>query len=90
MKTCPTCGSVVQDLNELEKLTPREREVLALMREGFGNVEIAKRLIVEYGTVKNHVHSILAKLAAKTRTEAVRKVYGESIFSDSIFSGETL
>jgi NarL family two-component system response regulator LiaR len=52
-------------------LTAREREVLALMCEGLSNPEIAERIIVTKSTVKFHVSSILSKLQAATRTEAV-------------------
>lgn len=52
------------------RLTSRELEVLQFIGEGFTNQEIAARLVVEIGTVKNHVHSILEKLNVKSRDEA--------------------
>lgn len=51
-------------------LTPRELEVLALIDEGLSNQEIAARLFIEIGTVKNHVHNILRKLDVSSREEA--------------------
>jgi NarL family two-component system response regulator LiaR len=52
-------------------LTDREREVLALMVEGLNNNQIADRLVVSHSTAKFHVSSILSKLGAASRTEAV-------------------
>jgi NarL family two-component system response regulator LiaR len=54
-----------------EELTEREREVLALMVEGLTNDGIAARLSISRSTVKYHVSSILGKLGAGSRTEAV-------------------
>jgi len=54
-----------------EQLTPREREVLQMISGGLGNKEIAGRLSISEHTVKFHVASILGKLGASTRTEAV-------------------
>ena len=54
-----------------EPLTTREREVLKLMAQGLSNAEIAERLTIELGTVKNHVHNILTKLNVSSRHDAV-------------------
>jgi DNA-binding NarL/FixJ family response regulator len=54
-----------------EYLTARETAVLRLMALGFGNKEIASRLDISEHTAKFHVSSILAKLGASSRTEAV-------------------
>jgi NarL family two-component system response regulator YdfI len=54
-----------------EPLTNREREVLQMLAAGLGNKEIAARLSISDHTAKFHVASILGKLAASTRTEAV-------------------
>jgi len=50
-------------------LSPREREVLELASEGATNREIADRVFVSVGTVKNHVHNILEKLHLKNRAQ---------------------
>jgi len=52
------------------RLTSREFEVLQFIGEGLTNQEIAARLVVEVGTVKNHVHRILEKLNVNSRQEA--------------------
>jgi DNA-binding NarL/FixJ family response regulator len=52
--------------------TPREREVLALIAQGKTNREIAGTLVISERTVKFHASSILRKLGASNRTEAVR------------------
>jgi len=67
------------DLPPGEPLSDRESSVLALMAEGAGNKEIAARLGISEHTVKFHVSSILNKLGAATRTEAVTRGYKEGL-----------
>ena len=73
--------AIVQELvhvrrrtDRLERLTSREREVLALMAEGASNAGIAKRLYVTEGTVEKHVRSILAKLRLSETADDHRRV----------------
>ena len=56
--------------SQLNELTSREEGVLQLINEGFTNQEIADKLFIECGTVKNHVHNILKKLEVNNRYEA--------------------
>jgi DNA-binding NarL/FixJ family response regulator len=51
-------------------LTPRELDVLELLGKNYTNQQIAEALVIEVGTVKNHVHNILSKLNVSTRDEA--------------------
>jgi DNA-binding NarL/FixJ family response regulator len=53
-----------------EPLSEREREVLVLVAQGYSNREIAERLVLAEGTVKNHVSNILGKLQVENRTQA--------------------
>jgi DNA-binding NarL/FixJ family response regulator len=56
---------------ELGLLTRREREVLTLIQQGLTNQEIAQSLVIELGTVKNHVHNILRKLNINSRRDTL-------------------
>lgn len=61
-------------LSELvEPLSEREREILRLISQGASNREIADKLFITEGTVKNHVSNILSKLDVRDRTQAALK-----------------
>jgi DNA-binding NarL/FixJ family response regulator len=60
--------------SRLERLSPREREVLGLMAEGLGNAAIAERLTVTAGAVHKHIRSIFAKLQMTAADEVDRRV----------------
>ncbi|SDL20025.1 DNA-binding response regulator, NarL/FixJ family, contains REC and HTH domains [Nonomuraea maritima] len=62
-----------------QELTERELEVLRLVAEGYSNREIAGALFLAEGTVKNHVSTILLKLDARDRTNAVLRALHEGI-----------
>jgi DNA-binding NarL/FixJ family response regulator len=55
------------------QLTPREFEVLGLMKRGYTNRQIAGELVISLGTAKNHVEHIISKLESSDRTQAVVK-----------------
>ena len=55
------------------ELSDREREVLALIAQGYKNAEIAERLILSPKTVRNHITNILSKLQVADRTEAIMR-----------------
>jgi DNA-binding NarL/FixJ family response regulator len=61
------------DVELVEPLSEREREVLRLLSSGASNREIAEALVIAHGTVKNHVTSILGKLGVRDRTQAAIK-----------------
>jgi DNA-binding NarL/FixJ family response regulator len=56
-----------------EPLTEREKEVLRCIADGLSNREIAERLVITEGTVKNHVSNLIAKLNVRDRTQALLK-----------------
>ena len=62
-----------------EPLTQREQEVLYLLAEGASNQEIARQLVVSLATAKKHVASILSKLGAENRTQAIARARSRSL-----------
>jgi serine/threonine-protein kinase PknK len=67
----------------LAVLSPREREVLALMAEGRSNTGISRQLLVTEGTVEKHVHSILTKLALPETVDDHRRVLAVVTFLEA-------
>jgi two-component system nitrate/nitrite response regulator NarL len=63
-------SDIENNVSDTTSLTGRELEVLELIGKGFTNQQIAEKLVIEIGTVKNHVHNILEKLNVRTRNEA--------------------
>ena len=55
---------------QYEELTERERQILNLIASGLTNQAIADQLVIEVGTVKNHIHSIFDKLNVSSRKDA--------------------
>ena len=67
----------------LEELTRREREVLALMAEGYSNAGIGRRLWITESTVEKHVHSIMRKLPVPDTDDVHRRVLAAITFLDA-------
>lgn len=61
----------VPKVSPLEKLTPRERDVTILVTQGFTNREIAEKLFLSEGTVRNTLSTVMSKLDVKNRTQLV-------------------
>lgn len=73
--------SVAVDASILSAITPREREVLALVGQGLTNAEIGEKLFLSPLTAKTHVSRIMAKLAARDRVQLVVIAYEAGLVS---------
>ena len=69
---------------QVETLTPREREVLALVGRGMSNQDVGRELFLSEGTVKSHVSAILLRLGLANRVQAAIVAYEAGlVYSDS-------
>ncbi|MEO1055745.1 MAG: response regulator transcription factor [Actinomycetota bacterium] len=82
-------GEVVRQLlgrssrsSEIDRLTPREREVLELMAEGLSNAGIAERLVVSLGAVEKHISNVFTKLDLEQVEHAHRRVLAVLTYLD--------
>ncbi|MBD7986028.1 response regulator transcription factor [Sporosarcina sp. Sa2YVA2] len=82
IKPQSTTGRIEQLPNSLGQLSEREKEVLEHLGKGLNNKEIAEKLFITEGTVKNHVSNLIHKLELRDRTQAAIYAvrYGNTIF----------
>lgn len=73
-------------LRRLSRLTPREREVLALLVEGADNDLVAQRLVISPETARTHIQNILSKLDVHSRLEALALVLRNNIVKEMILA----
>lgn len=78
--TRPTASSTVADADR-DALTSREQDVMRLIDAGLRNAEIAENLQISPKTVEYHISHLLAKLGARSRTEAVLKIRQKNLVS---------
>lgn len=81
-------GLRAEPTKNLEVLTDREREVLALVGQGLSNDEIAVRLVLSPLTAKTHVSRIMSKVAARDRVHLVVLVYESGLVSPGWLHGQ--
>lgn len=72
----PSEPATAKTCKDLERLTPRQEEILGLLARGYVTKEIADKLGISFDTVRFHLKDIYAKLHVRSRTEAVLKYHG--------------
>ncbi len=72
-----------EEHKKIESLTPREREILVMVSDGFTDKEIAREKNISYYTVTTHVKRIYQKLSVKTRVEAARQAIKHGIIEQT-------
>jgi DNA-binding NarL/FixJ family response regulator len=86
----PVVASRIADRMKQQALTPREADILRHMMLGMSNKAIASKLTLAVGTVKTHVKSVLEKLNASSRTQAVSIAQRRGILRDEVAAGVNL
>jgi len=71
--------NIQKPASSVEKLTPREHEVLRLLAQGYLNKEITESLEISINTLRNHLRAIYEKLHVRSRTEATLKYLGRQL-----------
>lgn len=79
IQTYVTSVHDIAELESMEPLTAREKEILGLIAVGKGNREIANALNIEEKTVKNHINNIYSKLQIKSRYEAISYMFRRAL-----------
>jgi DNA-binding NarL/FixJ family response regulator len=77
-------GSKTSVVDESVRLTKREKQVVALIADGFSNKEIAQKLQLATYTIKSHVHNILEKLALHTRVQIAMQAHHSDSYKTEI------
>jgi DNA-binding NarL/FixJ family response regulator len=67
-----------EQINELQKLSPREKEILELLSKGLRYKQIADVSFISSETVRTHIYNIYQKLQVNSKMEAINKVFGNS------------
>ncbi|MGL5861294.1 MAG: response regulator transcription factor [Phycicoccus sp.] len=79
-------GSGAAAASAIDRLTEREREIVALVANGLSNKEIADRLVVGEGTVKTHVSNALGKTGCRSRVHLVALAYESGMAYEATFT----
>ncbi len=77
-------GSKPATLEEMVRMTKRERQVIELIADGYTNKEIAQKLHISMYTVKSHVHNILEKLSLHTRVQVAKHAHISDLYKTAI------
>ncbi len=83
-------GSSPSVIDQSVRMTKRERQIIALIAEGFTNKEIAQKLHLSPYTIKSHVHNILEKLALNTRVQIAKHAHLSEAYKSAMDSTSLL